>query len=229
MSRLAGHLAALQRFYGLLPSPPHDPFAFLVWEVLSAHAPPGRREAAFAALKRARALTPDAVARAPRARLEGAISLTGSYLEPRLHALRVAVNLFRRNPRLAATISGPLRSARRALKPFPHLDEAAAHRMLLFAASCPVLPVDARIRRVVSRLGYGARRSSPDRPAAGLRHVLEDELPADAAARQQAWLYLSHHAFATCTEGEPHCPVCPLLGDCPDGQRRVRSRRDVQL
>jgi endonuclease III len=224
VTRLEGHLAALERFYGLLPSPPHDPFAFFVWEVLSVQAPPARREAAFAALKRAHALTPDAVARAPRARLEAAVGLTGSYLEPRLHALRVAVDLFRRNPRLPADIAGPLPRARRVLEPFPHLDEGATHRMLLFAGKFPALPVDARIRRVASRLGYAARRREANRPAAGLRRVLEGELAPDAAARQHAWIYLAHHAVATCTEGDPHCTVCPLLADCPEGQRRTRSR-----
>src|SRR5262245_54522210 len=56
----------LEKFYGALPSPPRDPFTLFVWEVLSPHASPKKRDAALAALKRARALTPDAMWRAPQ-------------------------------------------------------------------------------------------------------------------------------------------------------------------
>ena len=70
MSRLESLLAALERFYGALPAPPRDPFALFVWEVLSVHSTPKKRDAAFGALKRSRALTPDAMWRAPRKKLE---------------------------------------------------------------------------------------------------------------------------------------------------------------
>ena len=66
MSRLERLLDALQKFYGALPSPPRDPFALFVWEVLSVHSTPRKRDAAFAALKRIPALTPDAMWRAPK-------------------------------------------------------------------------------------------------------------------------------------------------------------------
>ena len=38
--------------------PPRDPFTLFVWEVLSGHSTPRKRDAALASLKRARALTP---------------------------------------------------------------------------------------------------------------------------------------------------------------------------
>ena len=67
----------------------------------------------------------------------------------------------------AKLLAGPLGPARRALKPFPQLGEAGAHRLLLFAADHPILPVDARLNRVGRRLGYGRRppisRSRRDR------------------------------------------------------------------
>ena len=40
-------------------------------------------------------------------------------------------------------------------------------------------------------------------------------------AYRRAFLYLSHHGAATCTEAEPHCPICPVLKDCPEGRARV--------
>src|SRR5439155_9119070 len=155
MSRLETALARLQKFYGALPTPPRDPFILFVWEVLSVHSTPRKRDAALAALKRIRALTPDAMWRAPQKKIEECVTIAGPYLEQRLMRLRTGVDLFRKTPALSAVIRGPLPAARRALKPFPTLGEGGASRMLLFAADHPVLPVDARVSRVARRLGYG--------------------------------------------------------------------------
>src|SRR5262249_48300466 len=135
MSRLDTLIDRLAEFYGRLPSPPHDPFMLFVWEVLSTHGSPRKRDAAIAALKRARALTPDAMWRAPPKTLETSVALAGPYPEQRLKALRTGVEIFRRTPALASRIRGPLAEARRALKGLPQMGEGGAYRMLLFAAN----------------------------------------------------------------------------------------------
>ena len=81
---LAGIVGALQKFYGALPSPPRDPFTLFVWEVLSVHSTPRKRDAALAALRRIPALTPDAMWRAPQKKLEDSVKLAGPYTEQRL-------------------------------------------------------------------------------------------------------------------------------------------------
>jgi endonuclease-3 len=222
VSRLETLLNALQKFYGLLPSPPHDPFTLFVWEVLSVHSTPLKRDAAMAALKRIPALTPDAMWRAPQKKLEQSVTLAGPYAENRLRALRSGVELFRRLPELPATIRGPLAPARRALKPFPQLGETGAHRMLLFAADQVILPVDSRINRVGQRLGYGEAAGDFKKQSRSVQAALTRELTASADVYRHAFLYLSHHGGATCTEADPHCPICPLLRDCPDGQKRLQ-------
>ena len=222
MSRLETLLNALQKFYGLLPSPPHDPFTLFVWEVLSVHSTPRKRDAAMAALKRIPALTPDAMWRAPQKKLEQSITLAGPYAENRLRALRSGVELFRRSPELPATIRGPLAPARRALKPFPQLGETGAHRMLLFAADQVILPVDSRINRVGQRLGYGDGAGDFKKQSRSVQAALTRELTASADVYRHAFLYLSHHGGATCTEADPHCAICPLLRGCPDGQKRLQ-------
>jgi endonuclease-3 len=221
VSRLSKGIDALQEFYGVLPVPPRDPFALFVWEVLSAHSIPRKRDAALAALKRIRALTPDAMWRAPQKKLEESVRLAGPYTEQRLSALRAGVDLFRRAPGLTSVIRGPLAAARRALKPFPQLGETGAHRMLLFAADHAILPVDARISRVGRRLGYGEPADDFKKQARSVQVAISAELPVSVDAYRRAFLYLSHHGGATCTEADPHCAICPLLGDCPDGKKRV--------
>ena len=221
VSRLNDVIDTLQRFYGALPSPPRDPFTLFVWEVLSVHSTPRKRDASFAALKRIRALTPDAMWRAPQKKLEESVTLAGPYAEQRLSALRTGVDLFRRSPGLTKVIRGPMVAARRALKPFPQLGETGAHRMLLFAADHAILPVDARINRLGQRLGYGASGGDFKKQSRSVQAALAAELPESVESYRRAFLYLSHHGGSTCTEADPHCSVCPLLTECPEGQRRV--------
>jgi endonuclease-3 len=227
VSRLEDLVRRLQSFYGPLPKPPRDSFTLFVWEVLSAHSTPFKRDAALAALKRIPALTPDAMWRAPQKKLEESVRLAGPYSENRLQALRTGVDLFRRTPKLPANIRGPLLAARRALKPLPQLGEAGAHRMLLFAADHAVLPADARVTRVGRRLGYGEAHTDFRKLSRSVADAMTRELPSSVDVYRRAFLYLSHHGGATCTEADPHCPVCPLLKDCPEGERRMARREHV--
>ena len=223
VSRLDNLLNALQHFYGALPTPPRDPFTLFVWEVLSVHSTPKKRDAALAALKRIRALTPDAMWRAAHAKLAASVALAGPYADQRLRALRTGVDLFRRSPDLPAVIRGPLPAARRALKPFPQLGEAGVHRMLLFAADHLALPVDARVGRVGLRLGYGETSDDFRKVARAVQNALTRELEPSVDAFRRAFEYLSHHGGATCTDADPHCVVCPLLSECPEGKKRTKS------
>jgi endonuclease-3 len=93
--------------------------------------------------------------------------------------------------------------------------------MLLFAADHPILPVDARVSRVGRRLGYGDASDDFRKQARSVQEALTRELPPSVDAFRRAFSYLSHHGAATCTERDPHCAVCPLLQDCPEGKKRV--------
>jgi len=208
----------LRTFYGLLPSPPSDPFVLFIWEVLSAHSTPARREAVLSALKKIPALTPDAMWRTPQKKLEEAIKLAGPYSDDRIHALRKGVAVFRKLPALSTIIRGPMPAARRALKGLPRLGEGGAHRMLLFAAGHPVLPVDARVNRVGCRLGYGTGGADFRRSSRSVQQAISAALPGDVESFRRAYLYLSHHGAATCSEADPHCTVCPLRADCPSAR-----------
>jgi endonuclease III len=223
VSRLERQIGELREFYGILPTPPADAFTLFVWEVLSFHSTPQKRDAALGALKRNRSLTPDAMWKVAQKKLEESVKLAGPYPDQRLRALKTGVEIFRRNPRLAATIKGSLPGALRALKKLPRMSgDSGGYRMLLFAGEHRVMPVDAGVIRVVTRLGYRSRGSSSFGQAArGVRHAVAPELSDSLDAYRRAYTYLGHHGSTTCTDADPHCHVCPLLDECPFGQARA--------
>jgi endonuclease III len=218
-----GFIDRLQRFYGRLPAPPRDPFTMFVWEVLSTHSTPKKRDAAMAALKRIRALTPDSMWKAPQKKLEDSVRLAGPYLEQRLKALRTGVDFFRRTPDLAVIIRGPLLQARRALTKLPQMGEGGGYRMLLFAGGHAVMPVDAKVSRVARRLGFGEEFKDFTKTARSIRDALAPQLSAGLESYRRAFVYLNHHGATTCTETNPHCQVCPLLESCSYGSARISS------
>ena len=221
-SRLERLVGALSEFYGLLPTPPRDAFTLFVWEVLSVHSTPRKRDAALAALKRSRALTPDAMWKVAQKKLEESVRLAGPYLEQRIRGLKTGVEIFRRNPQLPPAIKGPLPSALKALKGLPQMGEGGGYRLLLFVGGHHVLPVDAKVSRVATRLGYGEKGKNFTKVARSIRHAVASELPRSVDAYKRAYTYLDHHGAATCTETDPHCNVCPLLEDCPFATSRDR-------
>jgi endonuclease III len=231
MLRIGHTVSILEGFYGMIPLPPTDPFILFTWEVLSAQTAPGRRDAALAALRRIPALTPDSMWRAPRKKVEAAVALAGSLFDQRMGALRTGIDAFRRQPRLADAIRGPLGQARRAVERLPRPGgRAGAHRMLLFGGNHLVFPVDPGLQRVATRLGLGTGSSSdPRHLARSIRRAIVAELPRSLQTYRHTFVYMSHHSAATCTDADPHCTVCPLLAGCPEGERRLSSakRRDA--
>jgi endonuclease III len=218
VSRLQRLVGELKTFYGALPAPPSDAFTLFVWEILSGHTTPRRREAAVAALKRHRALTPDGIWNVAQKTLAASVALAGPYTAQRILALRKGVDVFRRHPDLPATISGPLPAAMRALKALPRMTgDSNAYRMLLFAGNQPVLPVDAKVSRVATRLGYGDRTTNFSKTAKTIRQAVSAELPESLEAYRSTYMYFDHHGATTCRETDPHCDDCPLKSDCPYG------------
>jgi endonuclease III len=206
----------LHAFYGALTPPPTLPFAGYVWEVLSVGTTPTRRDAAYAALKRIPALTADAIARVPQAKLEAAAALAGPMRDERVRALRAGADAFRRNPTLDEDLTGPAARALRALRRIPHLGRAASLRLALFSGAVAVLPLDEHALRVALRLGYAPAPAGapPVRLVRLVRQALTKEAGRDPAALRRLAQYFTHHGASTCTEHAPHCPVCPLAHDC---------------
>jgi endonuclease III len=223
--RLAPILDALERFYGALPMPPRDAFGVYVWKVLSVQTTPQRREATLGALRQIPALTPDSLARAPRAKLQGAVAHAGPLRDERLRALTAGAAAFRRHADLPRTLRQDLPVARAALALLPHLGTADGEWLLLFAGGHAILPSDPSALRVLSRLDdRDAAGRDPEKPAPESAWTdAAREVGHDLARLRRAITYLSHHGLTTCTEGDPHCAVCPLLDGCAEGTARQRG------
>jgi endonuclease-3 len=217
---LADLIPNLVRFYGPLPHPPADAFGVYVWEVLGLKTAAGRRDAAFLALRRVPALTPDSVKKLGRGKLEAIVRLCGPFVDERLTALETGADVFRRQRWIPDRLHGPLRTAWLALRDLPHLGEAGAARLLLFASPHAVIPVDAAMTRLAVRLGLVDDVENVTRLVRTVRRAIGRELPDDAASRRQAVLYLAHHAQSTCIEISPHCGICPIAAGCAFNSRR---------
>ena len=105
------------------------------------------------ALRRIPALTPDSLKKVSRGKLETIVRLCGPFVEERLSALETGADMFRRQRSFADRLHGPLRAAWLALRDLPHLGEAGAARVLLFASPHSLIPVDAAMTRLAVRLG----------------------------------------------------------------------------
>ena len=223
MASFADLVERLVTFYGPLPAPPADPFAYYVWEVLGTRTTSGRRDAAMAALRRAPALTPDSLRKLPRGRLESIVRQCGPFLDERMAALDAGVAVFVRQPHFKRRLGGSLRESLLAARDLPHLGRAGALRLLMFSASSAVVPADAGLARLALRLGLVQETTNLTRLARVVRHALDSVLSTDADERRRAVRYLRHHADHTCVDALPHCAVCPLAPHCPSG-RAVAAR-----
>jgi endonuclease III len=203
-ARVPASVERLERFYGPLAQPPSDPFALYVWEVLSLHTTPPRRDAGMTALRRIPALTPDSMGKAARAKLEAAVALAGPYREERIRALLAGVGAFRRNRDFSERLRGDIADAGQALEQLPHLASVSGQWMLLLAGGHLMLPADPHIARVLTRLGSDLKTA-------------ENEIGEALSALQRSALYLAHHGRATCMETKPLCHICPLKPECPYG------------
>jgi len=228
MTRLEQLLAKLQKHYGPLPEPPSNPFELLVWEALSWHATTTKRDAAFAALRKLRVLTPTAMAQAPRGKLDPVVASAGPYIAQRLQALRKVVDAFRDRPDLPALIKSPLPVALKSLKGLTQMGgDSGAYRMLLFAGDHPVLPVNAGVERTARRLGYGEGAARDFKQSArNVRDAVARQLPATTAAYRTAYVYLAHHGVTICKQADPECPICPVKADCPGRQAIIAGVAD---
>ena len=135
-----------------------------------------------------------------------------------------ASSLFRRSPRSAGDDPRPAarRRAGRSSR-FRSWARPARTACCCSPPTTPILPVDARVNRVGSAARLRRRRPAISRSRrARSRRRSTRELPASVDAYRRAFLYLSHHGGADVHGSATRTvAICPLLKDCPEGQKRA--------
>ena len=115
----------------------------------------------------------------------------------------------------------PIPEARAWLESLPGVGPKTSAATLLFSClRVPAMPVDSHHHRVAQRLGLIGPKVGEE-PA---HRLLEALLPPGWDAQQ---VYDHHEAFMyhgqkCCYFSAPACARCPVLGECPVGQARLR-------
>ncbi len=194
-------------------------FEVIVGAILTQNTSWGNVARAIGNLRTARALTPQALAVIPQARLAQLIRSSGYY---NVKAGRVKRFLrFLRNGYgldLRRMFARPPSTLRKELLEVPGIGPETADSILLYAGGVPIFVVDAYTRRILSRHGLIAPHATYDEMQALFMSALPPNAP----------LYNEYHALLVAVGKEycrpaPRCAGCPLRRDleehCPSTAR----------
>lgn len=193
--------------------PGDTPFEIMVGAVLTQNTAWRNVEKAIANLKRAKALTPQAIAAAPHRRLAAWLKPSG-YFNIKARRLRAFCDWFiacggrRRLARL------PTPALREELLNVHGIGPETADDILLYAFGRPVFVIDAYTRRLFQRLGLVTGREDYET----LRHGFEFALGPDAPLFNEYHALIVAHAKDICRP-RPWCAGCCLQSLCISGKR----------
>jgi endonuclease-3 len=192
-----------------------NPFELLVATILSAQCTDKKVNEVTPALF-ARYPTPEALAAAPAAAVEGMIRPTGFYRQ-KARALQASAH------DLASRFGGRVPRTMEELLTLHGVARKTANVVLGNAFGVPGLTVDTHMRRVNGRLGL----TTHDDPVKIERDLME-------LIPEREWTAYSHriihHGRVCCEARRPRCEECPVAADCPwprtlAGVRRVAAAK----
>ncbi len=187
-----------------------DAFQLLVATILSAQCTDKRVNQVTPELFR-RYLTPAALARAPRAEIEGLIRTTGFFRSK-------ARSLQEMSRDLVNHFGGAVPRTMQELVNLQGVGRKTANVVLGTAFGIPSgVVVDTHVRRISRRLGL-TRQQDPVRIERDLMAILPLE----------EWIDFSHriiwHGRLVCRASRPRCEICELSRVCPAGEKELRRR-----
>ena len=189
-----------------------NPFELLVATILAAQCTDVRVNKITPALFRA-ASSPEKMIALGGKKLEGYIRSTG-FFRAKAKSLMGACRA------LKEKFNGKIPSSLEELTALPGVGRKTASVVLSQAFDIPAFPVDRHVLRVANRLGLAASKT-PD----------ETDLQLRAAIPKHFWIRLHMqlvaHGRQICRPN-PKCGACALLSDCPEGKRRIKSRKSNQ-
>ena len=214
-------VARLQAHYGLpKPPPTDDPWHFILWENVAYLADDTRREKAMTLVKKRAGTRPEQILSASDDVLLE-VARFGIMPELRIERLRecarIALEDF--DGDLRAILEWPVPKARRALQKFPGIGAPGAEKILMCCHRHPALALESNGLRVLLRLGFGEETKSYSKTYRLVQEATQSELEEDYPRLIGAHQLLRRHGQEVCTNSRPCCADCPLLPDCPSGER----------
>jgi endonuclease-3 related protein len=192
-------------------------FEIMVGAVLTQNTAWTNVERAIGNLRRARALTPEAIARAAPKRLAAWLKPSG-YFNVKAQRLKAMCRwlLARGGVRGLARLS--THDLRAALIAVHGIGPETADDIVLYAFGRPVFVIDAYTRRIFARLGI----IRGDEGYETLRHLFERTLGADASVFNEYHALIVRHGKDVC-RARPRCAGCCLAGVCPSAKNGTRE------
>jgi len=187
--------------------PARTPFEVIVGAILTQNTAWSNVERAIANLRRERLLTPAALERVARPRLERLIRSSG-YFRQKARKLKEFVRFLRREfgGSLARMFRTPTAELRDRLLAVHGIGRETADSILLYAGGHGVFVVDAYTHRILARHGLAHEKAGYEE----VRALFEASLPADPAVFNELHGLIVHVGKNWCRTREPRCQECPL-------------------
>jgi endonuclease III len=207
-----------------------DPFTVGAWFILGQHAKRNGQARAYEALRRAKGITPGQLLSITPEKLHTVCQTAGPYEDKRSKDLYAyADRIEEKCGQDFSKIFKSEKDARKFMEEELHQSRDFIDMMLLYGGKFPIFPVDTRIARVASRLGFGKVKNekAPDEKAVKeIQKALEAETGKVLDDIIRAHGLLFRHGGDVCTP-VPACDVCPLLKDCPYGKAHPPAPKET--
>jgi len=192
--------------------PARTPFEVIVGAILTQNTAWTNVQRAIANLRRERLLTPAALERVPRRRLERLIRSSG-YFRQKARKLKEFTAFLRREYRgsLARMFRTPTAELRERLLAVHGIGRETADSILLYAGGHGVFVVDAYTKRILARHGLAHEKAQYEE----VRALFESSLPADAETYNEFHGLIVNVGKNWCRTRNPRCEQCPLLPFLP--------------
>jgi endonuclease-3 related protein len=193
-------------------------FEIMVGAVLTQNTAWTNVERAIANLKRARALTPEAIVAARHARLAKWLKPSG-YFNIKARRLKSLCRWLIAQGGVRALTRMNTQDLRTALIAVHGIGPETADDIVLYAFDRPVFVIDAYTRRIFARLGL----VKGDEGYETLRHRFENTLDPDVSLFNEYHALIVRHGKDVCRK-RPRCGDCCLLPHCGYGRGQCKRR-----
>ena len=194
--------------------PGESPFEIIVGAILTQSAAWANVEKAIANLKKAEALSPEALRTISEAELARLIR-PSVYFNAKARKLEAFVEMLysRFGGDLDELLATSVPRLRALLLSTHGIGPETADAIILYATCQPAFVIDAYTRRTFSRLGFAPASAS----YGAWQRVFTRALPCDAQLFNEYHALIVRHGKDVCRK-QPLCRRCPLLDICPTGR-----------